>query len=896
MLKRLLLLGALLVVLLGGAALGAVPQERIYLVGPAQPLASGPGTFTMQVDGESFDHIWKVTIGVYVDPAPVLGDAFVVTGAMPLGVFAERNATCSVQQPGHGQDYTLITMQLPSTFPSMYTTATFTTRQAIMQVVFSYPASAFGHYTLEYDSAATQATTVTGIPPTQSTFALSCTAGSFDVADTSAPNPATMTWATQPFNTPDDLAVKMIATKATDTQHAVEYYFEETTGNPGGDDSGWQTSRSYTDTGVMPLTTYSYRVKARDTSPSQNETDWSTTEPITTPADTFPPQPNPITWQVVPQNLPDQVGATMAAQTAEDVGGVEYYFEETSGNPGGDDSGWQDSPTYTDTGLSPNTTYTYRAKARDKTPLQNETAWSTEEPVTTPPDTFPPMPNPPGWAAAPAADGFAITMTSQTVEDVGGVEYYFEEMSGNPGGDDSGWQDSPAYTDTGLKPGTTYTYRVKARDKMPVPNEGIFSEAASATAAAPNDAVPMLISYQGKLNQAGSALDGTVQIRFAFYTAAEGGTALYSEVQTVQAVKGIFNVLIGSVEPLNKEIFDEPVLYLGVKVADDAEMVPRKRVASTAFAIRAAAAGTADQAYWAQTSDSAEEALDRIAALQQQMQALQQQMQALEQRAQALEQQIQSMPGLQALLEGVTRDGSTITFSGVNLQIVNGAGSTETANGLGNLIVGYHESDSNVRTGSHNAVIGKNHSYSSYGGLVAGYHNKISAPYSCVSGGSQNTASGPSSSISGGSQNWVFGDNCSVSGGASNSVSGSSCSVSGGDWNEVGGTNCFIGGGSGNIAGGQSSSVSGGRENIASGSRCSIGGGHYNSATGDYSAVSGGSQNSASGLCSSVSGGSLNQPSGDCASVSGGSLNEPAGTCASVSGGNMNAPTGSVPR
>jgi hypothetical protein len=34
-----------------------------------------------------------------------------------------------------------------------------------------------------------------------------------------------------------------------------------------------------------------------------------------------------------------------------------------------------------------------------------------------------------------------------------------------PGGYDSGWQDSPSYTDAGLSPSTTYTYQVTARDK-----------------------------------------------------------------------------------------------------------------------------------------------------------------------------------------------------------------------------------------------------------------------------------------------------------------------------------------------------------------------------------------------------------------------------------------------
>jgi fibronectin-binding autotransporter adhesin len=43
----------------------------------------------------------------------------------------------------------------------------------------------------------------------------------------------------------------------------VEYLFTETTGNPGATSSGWQTSRSYTDTGLQAGTQYSYTVSMR---------------------------------------------------------------------------------------------------------------------------------------------------------------------------------------------------------------------------------------------------------------------------------------------------------------------------------------------------------------------------------------------------------------------------------------------------------------------------------------------------------------------------------------------------------------------------------------------------------------------------------------------------------
>ncbi|MCF7957686.1 MAG: M60 family metallopeptidase, partial [Phycisphaerae bacterium] len=87
-------------------------------------------------------------------------------------------------------------------------------------------------------------------------------------------------------------------------------------------------------------------------------------------ADTSPPTPDPMTFA----SAPIATGTTslsMTATTASDPNGVEYYFTCTAGN--GHDSGWQNSPTYTDSGLDADVTYSYTAKARDKSANQFET-------------------------------------------------------------------------------------------------------------------------------------------------------------------------------------------------------------------------------------------------------------------------------------------------------------------------------------------------------------------------------------------------------------------------------------------------------------------------------------------------------------------------------------------
>ncbi len=95
-------------------------------------------------------------------------------------------------------------------------------------------------------------------------------------------------------------------------------------------------------------------------------------------------------------------------------------------------------------------------------------------------DTSSPVPNPLGFHRAPAPFGpSSIRMEAVPASDPHGVEYYFTCTAG--GGQDSGWQSSPEYIDTGLTPGVTYTYTVKARDLSPARNETAPSTAFSAT-------------------------------------------------------------------------------------------------------------------------------------------------------------------------------------------------------------------------------------------------------------------------------------------------------------------------------------------------------------------------------------------------------------------------------
>ena len=182
----------------------------------------------------------------------------------------------------------------------------------------------------------------------------------------------------------------------------------------------------------------------------------------------------------------------------------------------------------------------------------------------------------------------------------------------------------------------------------------------------------------------------------------------------------------------------------------------------------------------------------QIATLQNQVAALQ------NSPAQTLAPFVSVMPGE---INGLK--GPHVIFTGANVHVRSGSGHTYddypgSLTGLGNLVVGYNELGPGQvanRPGAHNLVVGVEHAYSSFGGLVAGSGNTISGHYATVSGGGHNTASGNSTSVSGGALNNASGDIASISGGKGNTASGPQSSVSGGDFNEASGNIVSILGG-----------------------------------------------------------------------------------------------------
>ncbi len=98
------------------------------------------------------------------------------------------------------------------------------------------------------------------------------------IVDLTPPTPNPMEWEVEPREInigggAFTYHATMTAAEATDDVDDVEYYFQCTTES--GFSSGWQTSREYTVLVGRSGQRHRFRVKARDTSSSHNETDWS---------------------------------------------------------------------------------------------------------------------------------------------------------------------------------------------------------------------------------------------------------------------------------------------------------------------------------------------------------------------------------------------------------------------------------------------------------------------------------------------------------------------------------------------------------------------------------------------------------------------------------------------
>jgi len=463
--------------------------------------------------------------------------------------------------------------------------------------------------------------------------------------------------------------------------------------------------------------------------------------------------------------------------------------------------------------------------------------------------------------------------------------------------------------------------------------------------------IPKTMSYQGLLTQTSGTpvADSSYNLTFNLYSTNSGGTPLWTENHlSVSVVKGIFNVILGSITPLNL-LFDQQY-WLGIQVGGT-ELTPRVKLTSVPYSFSALT--VVDGAITtAKLFDNAVTA-DKI------------------------------QPNIVSSIDGVSNDGgnidlvpgsnviitpndtaNTITIAVSDIWKLNGnAGTNPDIHFLGttdnkalelkvnytralrlepnaispNIIGGF--GGNSITPGVVGAVISgggnasnKNLVTDNYSTIGGGTGNQVGnnnssiddAYYNTVGGGYNNKATGQYAFIGGGLGNEATALYCTVSGGGSNKATGSSATIAGGQNNQaVGGA--FVGGGFNNNASIGNSTISGGEANTAKASYATIGGGRNNEAGGIYSIINGGRYNKTSANYATIGGGGTtvshdsstanrvtdeygtvsgggNNQAGDAdvnsankpyATVGGGMNNEASGAYSTVPGGRNNVAGGS---
>jgi len=307
--------------------------------------------------------------------------------------------------------------------------------------------------------------------------------------------------------------------------------------------------------------------------------------------------------------------------------------------------------------------------------------------------------------------------------------------------------------------------------------------------------IPRLVSYQGRLTDSlGTPVPDTLYaVRFLLYAQASGGVPLWQEDQSVRTNGGLFSVLLGSATPIGS-VPDAGNLYLGMSVGGGAELAPRLRIVSAAYAYKAdtanyALSGGENDAWVRGRPDSV---LYTIRPL------------------------------------GICRGGSDDMLFGTLCH-------THT----------------NFGTACTTGTPGQDYGYSTVGG---GSGNSASGYYATVAGGGGNVASDGYATVAGGSGNAATGSRATVAGGRHNAATNTNATVAGGKYNTAGGYCAFVGGGVDNIAADGYATVAGGSGNHAGGWTATVAGGFSNMATGSYAAVPGGSENCARGFASMAAG------------------------------------------
>jgi len=102
------------------------------------------------------------------------------------------------------------------------------------------------------------------------------------------------------------------------------------------------------------------------------------------------------------------------------------------------------------------------------------------------------------------------------------------------------------------------------------------------------DVTALRLNYQGRLTDPTTGdvkPDGMYAMSFRLYDVETGGSPVWTETKDVSVQNGVFNTVLGDINPLNHELFNGQALWLGVKVNTDAEATPRQQLLPVVYAL-----------------------------------------------------------------------------------------------------------------------------------------------------------------------------------------------------------------------------------------------------------------------------------------------------------------------
>ncbi|WP_319406007.1 malectin domain-containing carbohydrate-binding protein [uncultured Desulfosarcina sp.] len=392
-------------------------------------------------------------------------------------------------------------------------------------------------------TSTTSAFTDTGLAPS-TTYSYAVTAYDNALNESDPSSPVSVSTTATADTTPPTVPAGLSGSAADATQINLSWNPSTDTGGSGlagyriyrnGGLAGTSTTPAFTDTGLAPSTTYSYAVTAYDNALNESDPSSPVSVSTTATADTTPP--------TVPAGLSgsaaDATQINLSWNPSTDTGGSGLAGYRIYRNGGL--AGTSTTSAFTDTGLAPSTTYSYAVTAYDNALNESDPSSPVSVSTTATADTTPPTV--PAGLSGSAADATQINLSWNPSTDTGGSGLAGYRIYRNGGL--AGTSTTPAFTDTGLAPSTTYSYAVTAYDNALNESDPSSPVSVSTTATA---GLPVI-----RVNAGGGAYtDGSGNI-----WSADSGFNTGLTASTANPISGTTNDVLYQTERYDKAVSPE---------------------------------------------------------------------------------------------------------------------------------------------------------------------------------------------------------------------------------------------------------------------------------------------------------------------------------------------------